>query len=207
LKGKLDFYQKFSQSNALFPKVNFIEALSLGQLGQMDEYRKTLENIILLYPNTPEAAQAKTYLSSLIKLTQKDTPIEEKEVQSDDKDSTYKYEDGSHFVMILLQDRKLNNANLVEAINAEMEIIFPNERIRGSNSYLDSKTPLLLIKRFKNIESASVSLEAIMNSENLVIKDAVINSEILLISQDNFKELFNNKNIEEYKFFYQENYK
>lgn len=206
LKGKLDFYQKFPQSNALFPKVNFLEALSLVQLGQKDEYRKTLENIILLYPNTPEGTQAKTYLSSLLLITQKDAPKVEI-VETEQKDYIYNYAEGSHFIMILLQDRKLNNANLVEAINTEMETNFPNQRIKGSNSYLDSKTPLLLIKRFSNIESASQCLEIVRNSENLVIKDAVINAEILLISQDNFKELFNSKNIEEYKLFYQENYK
>lgn len=206
LKGKLDFYQKFSENTALFPKVNFLEALSLAKTGQMEDYKKTLENIILIYPTSTEATQAKLFLSSYNALNPKETP-KEKEIILPEKVATFKFEDGSQFIMILLDDRKLNNAILVEALNAEMEKTFPNERIKGSNSYLDSKTPLLLIKRFKDIETAKKGVDVIRNSENLVIKDAIINSEILLISLDNFKELFNNKNIEEYKLFYQENYK
>lgn len=206
LKGKLEFYQKYPQSNALFPKVNFLEALSLAQLDQKEEYKKALENIITIYPKTIEATQAKSYLTSLATLTQKETSKVE-EIKLMENDPSFKYDDQSHFIMILLQDRKLNNATLVEAINSEMEKIFPNQRIRGSNSYLDSKTPLLLIKKFNNIEAAKNGHDIIRNSQNLSIKEAVINAEILLISQDNFKELFSNKNIEEYKLFYQENYK
>ncbi|HUH73660.1 MAG TPA: tetratricopeptide repeat protein [Chitinophagales bacterium] len=206
LKGKLDFYQKFPQSNSLFPKINFLEALSLGQLGEKEEYKKTLETIIKLYPNTPEAAQAKIYLSSFMKLTQKE-PSKIEEIKLIDDNIRFKLDDKFHFIMILLNDRKLNNATLVEAINSEMEEVFPNQRIRGSNSYLDSKTPLLLIKKFNDIEAAKSAKDIIKNSENLTIKDAVINAEILLISQDNFKELFSNKNLEEYQLFYQENYK
>lgn len=206
LKGKLDFYEKFSENTSLFPKVNFLEALSLAKTGQMEDYKKTLENIISLYPTTIEATQAKLYLSSLNTLTQKTAPKEEVK-ETIESETSFKFEDGSQFIMILLEDRKLNNANLVEALNAEMEKTFPNQRIKGSNSYLDSKTPLLLIKRFGDINTAKKAEETIRNSENLVIKDAIINSEILLISLDNFKELFNKKNIEEYKLFYQENYK
>ncbi|MCZ2394173.1 MAG: tetratricopeptide repeat protein [Chitinophagales bacterium] len=205
LERKLFFYEKYSSDKTLLKKVDFLAAVSLGKLGQYKEYKTALENIIQAYPKSIEAEQVKLYLKMLIEHHQ---DLADKEIAPPTPSSTgiFKVADGYHFIIMLLEDRKQNNAKLVEAINEEMDKDFPNQRIRGSNSYLDAKTALLLIKRFENIEDAKKGVSTLNNSKNLTIREALINAEILLISQDNFKELFTGKKLDDYKIFYQENY-
>lgn len=209
IRGKIDFYDRYSTEMQLMPKVNFLEALSQARTGKMEEYKSSLEEIIKQYPKSTEAEKAKLYLKALLDNSKKETTKEDNETALTEDAAVkelYKFEDGFHFIMIVLTDRKQNNAAMVEKINAEMDAVFPNQRIRASNSYLDSKTPLLLVKRFIKIEDADKGIEIIKNSQDPSVKAIAAGAEILLISQDNFKELFTSKKLEEYKLFYQENY-
>ncbi len=207
LQGALDFSNKYSKEVQLLPKVNFLEALSQAKTGKMDEYKASLETIVRLYPKSNEAEKAKLYLKTLAEHNKDTAKAETPAVAEAAPKELYQYKEGYHFVMIILNDRKQNNATLVEHINGEMDKTFPNQRIRASNSYLDSKTPLLLIKRYTNIEDAKSGMSVLLNSSDVTINAALKGGEILLISQDNFKELFTSKKLEEYQLFYQENYK
>lgn len=209
LEGKLDFINRYGNEKQLMPKVLFLEALSLAQTGELEKYKAVLQDIIKNYPGTKEADQAKMYLNVLLKNNEPETasastpgaaPVSEPEKPK------YIYEDGYHFVLIKLANKRQNSIAAVESINEEMESAFPKKRIKASNSYLDAKNPLLLIKRFDNIADAKKGMELIIKSSNTNIKSALAGSEILLISQENFKELFSNKNYEEYKSFYEQNY-
>ncbi|MCO5231780.1 MAG: tetratricopeptide repeat protein [Chitinophagales bacterium] len=205
LEKKLFFFEKYATEKNLIRKVEFLAAISLGKLGQWEEYKSALQNIITTYPKTTEAEQATLYLKTLLE-HHKELAGKENTTTEPTQKGLFKFADGFHFVLIILDDRKQNNTQLVEAINEELEKDFPNQRIRGSNSYLDAKTALLLVKRFSNIEDARKGVGILKNSKNLTIREALINAEILLISQDNFKELFTEKKLDEYKLFYQENY-
>lgn len=208
IEGKMDFINRYGNEKLLMPKVLFLEALSLAKIAKLDEYKDVLQSIIKSYSGTPEAEKAQLYLNVLASNTKKSTS----EVNEDEKLSTpqvkelFKYEEGYHFILIKLANKKQNSIAAVEKINAEMDKLFPKQRIRASNSYLDAKNPLLLIKRFENIADAKKGMEALKYSTDQDVKSSTEGSEILLISQDNFKELFTNKNYEEYKAFYEQQY-
>lgn len=207
LQGTLDFNNKYSRETQLLPKVSFLEALCQAKTGKMDAYKSSLESIVKLYPKSTEAEKAKLYLKTLAEHNKDTSKTESVAVPVETPKELYKYQEGFHFIMIILSDRKQNSASFVELINGEMDKAFPNQRIRGSNSYLDSKTPLLLIKRFPNIEEAKNGMNLLTNSSDATIKATLASAKILLISQDNFKELFTSKKLEDYILFYQENYK
>lgn len=209
LEGKLDFINRYANEKQFMPKVLFLEALSLAQIGNLEKYQTSLQDIIKNYSGTNEAEQAKIYLNVLLKNNEPEKASAAAEGTSKEleKDQPkYIYEEGYHFVLIKLANKRQNSIAAVESINEEMEKAFPKKRIKASNSYLDSKNPLLLVKRFDNIADAKRGMELILKSSDANIKSALAGSEILLISQENFKELFSNKNYEEYKSFYEQNY-
>ncbi|MCO5247545.1 MAG: hypothetical protein M9887_01140 [Chitinophagales bacterium] len=208
IAGKADFLKRFPQEQRLLPKVSFLEALSLIKCGERDKYKSALENIVRFYANSEEAQMAKMYLKVLA-----DTEKEEKgdtlsstEKKEEIEEHLFKFEDDVHYIMILNKQPQQNNIELIKKINIAMDETFPNERIRGSNSYLDIKNPILLVKRFKNIEAAEHGMSIIKNSKDPDLKAYIAGSEILLISQGNFTKLFTTKKMDEYKKFYKEKY-
>jgi len=207
IKGKLYFYEKYNSEKNLLPKINFLEALSLAQNGELDSYKEALNQLIKLYPESDEAKQAKRYLSALLENSKEVNDTLAAAPQQEPVKETYQYSDGYHFIMFVLKDKKHNNANVSDQINKAVETIFPTQRIRASNSYLDAATPLILVKRFNTIEDAEKGLKAIRESGEPLLKETIEKSEILLISQDNFKELFTSKKLNEYTSFYQQYYK
>lgn len=206
IKGRVDFNNKYSEETTLLPKVDFLEALSLAKVGQIDDYESALKKIIRAYPNSPESDQAKMYLRVLSEYNNQLKKAELAKAKTEKEDGMFKYDEGHHFLIIVFKDRSQNNAELVGEVNELMLEHFPTDRIKASNSFLDANTPLLLIKRFNTVHDAQRAKVELIKSDNLIIKSAMSAGEILLVSQDNFKELFISKKMEEYRLFYEEKY-
>lgn len=207
ITGRKSFMENYDTEKALLPKIHFLEAMSLAKTGNLDAYKTSLNEIIKNHPNTAEASQAKFYLNSLINNTdQKNSPQTEKDtVKATTTKELFSFQDGFHYIMLIVKDKNQINAALTQSIGDLMETSFPGERIKASNSFLDAKTPLVLIKRFNNIADAEKGVLVLMKSD---INSLQKNDEfdMLMISQDNFKELFTSKKIDEYKAFYQKYY-
>lgn len=203
IQSKIDFYNKFSDASKLLPKVDFLEALSYAKTERLDEYKSALEDIMRSYPSTEEATQARIYLRVLQGVEADDE--QEKEI-STQPTSAYKFREGSHFVLIIPSGKGNVGIDALEAMNSLMNEHFPNARIRASNSFLDLKTPLILVKTYQNIQNAQSAVAYFQESKNMLIQTVLAGAEILLISQDNFKVLFTEKKLKEYQLFYQEHY-
>jgi hypothetical protein len=207
ITGRKSFIENFGSEKSLLPKIHFLEAMSLAKTGNLDAYKSSLNDIIKNHPNTAEASQAKFFLNSLIKNTD-DKESDQKDadtVKAESSKELFSYQDGFHYIMLIMKDKNQINAALTQSIGDLMETNFPGERIKASNSFLDAKTPLVLIKRFNNIADAEKGVLALTKSD---IKALQQNDQfdMLMISQDNFKELFTSKKIDEYKAFYQKYY-
>ncbi len=205
--GKKDFISRFSSETSLLPKVNFLEALSLARTGETTEYRERLIDIVNKYPETTEAKKARLFLQVLEEHNKQSSKEEDIRTGTQTAEQIYKYSDGAHYIAFLLKDKNYNSAEIISTINDIMSKSFPKGNIKASNSFLDAQTPMLLVKTFKNKSEAAAGLNELVKSDNLLIKFLLAGGEILLISQDNFRTLFTSKKIEEYKVFYQENYK
>ena len=203
ISSKLSFVEKYPHEDDLIAKLDFLVALSYAQIDSLDKYSQTLREILRNYPKTPEAEKAKFYLTTL----QNQHKKEEEQKNQPVSVGNFKFQDGPHYIIISLKDAKQNNMTLVEKMNALMDQVFPQDRIRSSNSYLNAQSPYLLVKTFADIAKGKQAMKAIRDSKDIVIRSIVLDGEMMLISQDNFRELFLHKKLEDYQTFYKENYK
>jgi hypothetical protein len=213
ITGRKFFLEKYAGEKKLLPKVAFLEAMAFAKIGEMSLYKRALNDIIVNYPKSPESVQAKLYLNSLLQHEKEQKEALEGEgtekEQASEKDlptDLFKYEDGFHFVMITIKEKKYSNAALNQGMNTLMEATFPGQRIKATNSFLDASTPMILIKRFNNIDEATLGARALLDSDDPLFKDLEMKADILLISQENFKELFTSKKLDEYKTFHKKYY-
>ena len=205
IHGKIDFFKRFSSVQQFLSKVNFLEALCQAKCGNNIKYKSSLEEIIKLFPKSEEAEKAKMYLQVLAQ-NEKSASNENDNIAVEDKDA-YQFEDGTHYVIIFNNQNQQSNIELIRKINSTMETTFPNERVKGSNSYIDMKNPVILVKKFRNIEDANRGKRALEQTTDIELKSFILGTDILLISQENFTKLFTSKKIKEYQTFYKENYK
>jgi hypothetical protein len=206
IMGRKSFIERFGTETKLLPKVNFLEALSLAKTGELEAYKESLNELIKNHPNTPEGAQARLFLNSLLqnKNEQTDSVGDEKKEEIKKKE-VFQYQDGFHYIIYIMKDKNPPPGSITQVMNDLMESQFPGERIKATISYLDAKTPLILVKRFNKIDDALKGL-AVLKSAGIKGLENSGQYDIMLISQDNFKELFISKDIQAYKEFHQQYY-
>lgn len=204
--GRKSFVEIYGTEKKLLPKVNFLEALSLARTGELEAYQQSLNELIENFPNTPEGAQARLFLNSLLQSrNEKTDTIGNGKVDENNKKEVFQYQDGFHYILFIMKDKNPPPGTVTQVMNELMETDFPGERIKATISYLDAKTPLILVKRFNKIDDAIKGLTTLKSTE-IKGMGKVEQYDVMLISQDNFKELFTSKDIQAYKEFHQQYY-
>ena len=82
------------------------------------------------------------------------------------------------------------------------------DKLRISNIYLgaDTNTPILVIRRFKNKEKSVTYFQGIMANKKKFLGDNN-DYEVFAVTQHNYREILKSKSIEDYREFFNENYK
>ena len=83
-----------------------------------------------------------------------------------------------------------------------------NDKLRISNIYLgaDTDTPILVIRRFKDKDRALDYFKGAMANKKKYLGEND-DYEIFAVTQHNYREILKSKSIEEYRTFFNENYK
>lgn len=210
IEGRKAFSENFGNDSKLMAKVAFLEALSLAQCGDTAAYKKSMAIIAKQYPNTAESTKAKYYLA--VAETIGATPAKDSAVNKvtpiEKEPEIFKISDGTHFILLLLKDKTVNLTPVITSLNKYLETLYPGQKMKATSSFLDNNTPMVLIKRFTTIpEGENCRENFIKNKSQWLTNNESLSIDILLISQDNFKELFLRKNLDVYLKFYQKNYK
>lgn len=210
IEGRKAFSDRFGNDSKLMAKVAFLEALSHAKCGDTATYKKSMAIIAKQYPNSPESTKAKYYLA--VAETIGTTPTKDSVVSNTTTEikepEIFKISQGTHFILILLKERNANLTPVITSLNTYLETLFPGQKMKATSSFLDNNTPMILIKRFNTIPEGEKCREDLLkNKSQWLTNNETIPLDILLISQDNFKELFIRKNLDVYLKFYQKNYK
>lgn len=198
----------FYSSSELMPKFALLRAYSIGKLGRVDEYEKSLQGIIAKYPKDNNAkAKAQEQLDYLkkMKTMPMDSAVSKDTVQ---KIPIYTFADSAeHYCIIILSAKKVNINDFKIRISDFNQEYFRNANLNVSNVLFDMLNQVVVIKNFPGSSKAKDYYDMI-NQDNKVFKDiSPADYKVFSISADNYAVFYKHKNIREYEEFFAENYK
>ncbi len=183
-------------------KYSLLLAMCSGALSGKEDYIKELQKVVATYPGSAEQKRAKEMLR-LLGVKGAKLPGGAKEESA----GNFKFKESElHYVIIVFhEDVKLStHKNKASDFNRKF---FKSERIRISNVYLGKKnnTPVLVLRRFKNVEKVMNYYNAIEKNKKEFI-DNDIDYTVFPISQSNYRSILKAKSLSGYADFFEEHY-
>ena len=197
----------------LIPKYKLLHIMALASNQERKETLTPLLNgLINQYPSTPEAKKAKDILDAMTQKTDlspainSDTTSNETINESEEepaKVSPFKFDENADiWVMILLNpgmmasDAKIKISDFIATSYENSELVTTSKLYTQEQSYI-------IVKKFNNSDSDEFIGRFQSDTENLGEYSML---ELLKITQENLKVLFEKHNIDEYKEFYSNHY-
>jgi tetratricopeptide (TPR) repeat protein len=188
--------------HTLIPQFEYLGTLANGKISDRKVFRDNLLSIIAKYPNTEIAGDAQ----NLINYMDKEHPeIKEAEELKVSKQLYQQSSDSTHYFGFVL-DKKINTNQLVfNIINFNLDQ-FDNLNLMVEIISLNANQQLILVKTFRNPQLVMQYLKAISSSSE-ILKDMPDVSMIpLAISKQNLKTLQEDKSVDRYLKYYNDNY-
>jgi len=187
--------------NPLQIQFDYLEALVLGEQGQLKPFQEKLQAIVDNYPGSAIAEQSEQTIR-LIK-------IKTGEIKVDDViNAKYKLDlQAEHFYMILVPKQTDMTALKIAFINFNKSY-FADEGLRVTTSLLGDQYQILIVNHFRQYDVAKKFINQIKDNKAF-FEEAKLsqNEHQYLISKDNFSILIGDKVLTDYQSFYQSNYK
>ncbi len=196
--------QRFGGANALQAKFALLEAFCIGKAEGESAYRAALQQVIGKYPNTDEQRRAREILR-LLGGAQASLP------GGEESGGNFQLNDDQlHYVIVTFNG--VVDLNEAKVALADYNRQYHNlENLRISNVFLgrsnnpQERTPIIVVRRFKNRPDAMKYYEGIQqNKEDFI--DSGINYEVFAINMNNYREVIRTKSINEYRNFFLSNY-
>ena len=200
----------FGGQNTLMPRFALLGAMCIGNLQGKEPYVEALKEVVAKYPNDPESTRAKEILRLLGENIgsgpgqQRDLP------PGGTPTGDYKVTDDQlHYVIIVFKgDVVMNDAKII--VSDYNEKYHKTQKLRMNNIYIgegEGKKPVTAIRRYNDKKEAMDWLDVVQKNSKDYLDPEKFKFELLPISQDNYKELLKTKNIDEYRMFFEANYK
>lgn len=185
-------------SNKYLEKYYILKAKAISKtgVGGVNAAKGPLIKLIQLSPDSPEGQYAKQYLNNIGN-------------NNTEKTSIYKFDlKAKHFVLVIIPNDKLNQLNDIKIKIANFnKTFFGTEGIDLTTTIVNDKGQAIIIKSFSNFNKVDVYERAFISEPaKSLLNDIAITFDYLIISKGNYTALMSDKNIEEYKVFYNDNY-
>ena len=185
-------------------KVDFLEALCLGNIEGRESYITGLDNLIKRYPNTPEEIKAK----EILRFLKGDKQAFETLIYEEGLESFSLEADKLHYIFVVLY-----GADQEQLKEAKREISKYNttyhklDRLRISNIYLDTSddVQIILVRKFDTKDGAMGYYYKLQTREGEFLPPG-INFEVFAISQKNYREVIKQRTVNTYREFFAKEY-
>ena len=186
---------KLYPNNYLKPNYDFLEALIIGKQEDLYAYKGALKDVIHNYPKHDVKVKAKEMLDAL-----NGNPTIKP------KASLFKYKnEEEHYACILFKLLNPKSKKLVRNLSNYNTKYHRFNNYKISSSLLDFKT-FIIIKKFNNGTKALEYLDEIKSVNVLFGKLNPNSYDIFVVSNENLKQLYKTRAVEEYQSFYNEYY-
>lgn len=184
--------------NNFLPKYYFLRALAYGELKKFEEFENALSETAAKYPKEEVGAAAAELLN---KVRNKNSIINASEGKS-----TYIFEPETEHFFVLIFTSGLGSVNDAKAkISNFNSADFGLEGLKITNNFLNTDDQVILIKSFANMKKALVYFDAFKMTD--MLKGLNDKASFFIITNKNYASLYMEKKIEDYKKFFEENYK
>lgn len=194
--------EKFGAANALQPRFALLSAMSTGNLQGQEAYVKALQEVVAKYPNTDENRRAKEILR-LLGVTTAQLPGQEEEESAE-----FTLEDDKlHYMLVVFTGEGASLTDAKATVSDYNRQFHRLDKLRISNIYLgtDVRTPIIVIRRFKNREEAMRYYNGIEKNRSQFI-DRSVPYEVFAVTQNNYRQILRTKSIGGYRAFFESNY-
>jgi tetratricopeptide (TPR) repeat protein len=191
-------------NNPYRAKFALLNAMSVGNLQGKSAYLEGLKEVIGKYKDAPEGKYAQELLR--IMEASSDTSKTPKNTEGVTDSKFTEDVNGFHYVIITLPtDANIEDAKAVVAdYNAKYHRL-EDLKISSISLSLDPELPTLVIRRFKDKTAALLFTTGAKVNEKDFIKG--IKYEVFAVTQNNYREILNQKSTASYKQFYEKFYK
>ncbi len=187
--------------NPLQVNFDYLEAMAIGNLGDLSLFQKKLQSIVDNYPETPIGKQADKTLQILKSKNSKSEVLETK------AESKYKYDEAAPHFYMLVVPKGTTMDQLKTILSFFNKNQFGMDELQLTTSLIGSEYQAVIVNNFASLDKAKDYIIQIKSNPALFseIKD---NNQFqhFLISQDNFTTLIKEKKLEDYIQFYKASY-
>jgi hypothetical protein len=182
-------------------KAKFLLLRSMASAASTNDKKSVLpilNELIKNYPGSPESNKAKEMVEIIEKGYSKFEPVVFK------KEFPFSYEEGEPLWIVLFLDKNSNSNAAKNKISSFNDDTFEKMDITLSSKLYEQDQSVIILKTFSQTEG-----DAYIKAFKAATKSIKEYTElpIYMISQDNLKVLFESKNLDIYKDFYQEYFK
>jgi tetratricopeptide (TPR) repeat protein len=202
---------KFGTQHDLMPKFALLKAMCTGNLEGNEAYCKELKTVIASYPNGPEAVRSRE-ISRLISCegfkeadpaanTKPADPAAESFTTDDDK---------IHYFLVVLHGADIRINDVKAAMTDYVNKNYSTDGLKVSNIFLgtDVNTPIMVLRKFDNKAAAMRFYNAVLKDKSLLGESdkKTYTKEIYPITQENYRRVLKNRNLDGYDAFFRNNY-
>lgn len=190
---------------SLEPKFLLLQGLCYAQTKGKEECINTLEQVVENHPKTPEAAMAESIIQQL---TGGAANAGGKPGAAPKRESPYKPDEASgHQVVYVLPSKSQTVNNMRNELSTFNQTNFRFKRLQIKNIFLDANAQLVIIAGFSNAKEAMDYYKMAINDKDVSTFVKQEETKGFVISNENFRTFFKDKDVELYLEFFQQNYK
>lgn len=199
----------YGDTNQLAPKFAILRAFAIGRVDVLDSLVVSLKNVIIKYPNSEIKTLAQSVLGQIIQ----DHPEYADEMFTlpgiePEKPTLYSFNPGLQHMFILIVDSKQVRLNPLKVKFSDYNNKYYSlDNLNINSLVLDKEHFLVTVGNFNNSAKAKLYLEGITKDEYVFSDVASEFRQGFIISTENYPIFFKEKNIEDYKVFFEKNYK
>ena len=185
----------------LEPKFLLLNSMCLGKLKRTTEMIEGLKVIVAKHPNTPEKIAAQ----QLLDLTDAPAEVVSGETSVGTGNFTYNA-NAPHKFVILLPNQGVDINKLRNAIADFNVQFFKLERLQVQNIFFDEQTQMVIVNGLKNGAKAKVYFNGILANKDIMgyLPSGV--TQKFIITDQNYRDLYKEKNLQQYLNFQKANY-
>ncbi|WP_449369397.1 type IX secretion system periplasmic lipoprotein PorW/SprE [Acidiluteibacter ferrifornacis] len=184
-------------SDHLKAKFDYLRAKAIGKVRSIDEFKTALKSVIADHPDDPVKEQAQSILDYINKNSS--TPV-----ATSIKNSYVVNPEDGHIVLVEVNSSNNKNDNLKNQIAIFNQQFFRNDKFDVSKILIGGNQNMLMIRSFDNKAQAMNYYSLLTRTSDLA---EIVNGITYVITNENLRTLFKEKNLSEYITFFNANYK